>query len=303
MTDDLYRVLGITKDASKEDVRNAYRKLAKKYHPDLNPGDTKAEENFKNIQSAYGILSDETRRAQYDAGEIDAEGNETYRNFYKEYASTGAEHPYQSSAGFEDLGDIFSDFFGARGGGPESANIRMRGGDTRYTLEIDFLEAIKGAKKRVVMPDGNSLDITIPPGLQDGQVLRLRGKGSPGLGGGEAGNAYVEVTVGEHPVFRRRGNNIHSDLAISLDEAVLGGKVKVPTVSGDVMMTIPAASNTGDTLRLRGKGVPGSGKKPAGDHVVTLRVVLPENPDDDLKSFLEEWRKSHRYDPRTGDRS
>ncbi len=301
MADELYDLLGVSKDASSDDIRNAYRALAKKHHPDLNPGDKAAEETFKKIQAANEILSDPEKRRKYDAGEIDAEGNETPRNFYREYASSGGEHPYRSSAGFEDIGDIFSDLFRGRGGARdgENVNIRMRGGDVRYTMEVSFLEAVNGTKKRVTMPDGKTLDITIPAGLNEGQVLRLRNQGMPGLGGGGAGDAYVEVRVAADPTFRRRGRNIHVDLPIALHEAVLGARVRVPTVDKAVTMTVPPGSNNGDTLRLKGKGVPGTGGRTAGDQIVTLRVQLPKKPDDELKSFLAEWAKSHSYDPRT----
>ncbi|MGB0631813.1 MAG: DnaJ C-terminal domain-containing protein [Alphaproteobacteria bacterium] len=297
----LYEVLGVARDASADAIRKAHRALAKKYHPDLNPGDAKAEEKFKEIQTANDILSDEEKRRQYDAGEIDAQGNETQRHYYREYASGGdsANRAYHSSAGFEDLGDIFSDLFRARDGGT-GGNIRFRGRDVRYTMDVTFLEAVNGAKKRVTMPDGKSLDITIPPGQRDEQILRLRGKGGEGMNGGEAGDAYVEVHVGSHPVFERRDDDIRLELPVALHEAVLGGKIRVPTVSGAVSMTIPPGSNSGDTLRLRGKGVPAHGGRAAGDQIVTLKVVLPEAPDDALNSFVETWAKDHAYDPRSG---
>lgn len=312
---DLYETLGVARDADADVIRKAYRALAKKYHPDLNPGDKAAEEKFKNIQLAYDILSDEEKRRRYDAGEIDAQGNETPRTYYREYAGAEGGHPYSSSAGFEDLGDIFADLFGARGRagmgggmgggragmGAEDVHVRMRGQDVRYTMQISFLEAVNGAKKRVTMPDGKSLDIAIPPGHHDGHTLRLRGKGGPGLGGAPAGDAYIEVHVAPHPKFRRHGPNIHLELPVALHEAVLGARVRVPTVSGTVTMTVPAGSNSGDTLRLKGKGVPAaSAGGKAGDQIVTLRVVLPEKPDPELKTFLETWAKDHAYDPRKG---
>jgi len=299
--EELYAVLGVRKDASDDDIRKAYRALAKKHHPDLNPGDKVAEETFKKVQGAHQILSDAEKRRKYDAGEIDAAGNETPRSYYREYASADGGRQYRSSAGFEDLSDIFSDLFRQRGqGGPEGANIRMRGGDVRYRMEVSFLEAANGARKRVTMPDGKTLDIAIPPGQRDGQVLRLRGKGNPGYGGAEAGDAYVEVQVAAHPVFERHGNDIHIELPVALHEAVLGAKVRAPTPSGDVTVTIPPGSNSGDTLRLKGKGVAAGPGRAAGDELVTLRIVLPEKPDDQLKSFLEGWAKSHGYDPRAG---
>ena len=305
---DLYTVLGIARDATPEVIRKAYRALAKRHHPDLNPGDAAAEETFKKIQRANDILSDPEKRKQYDAGEIDAEGNETPRQYYREYASAGGDQPYHSSAGFDDIGDIFADLF-REGGGPQArgsgrrANIRFRGPDLRYTMEVSFLEAVNGAKRRVTMPDGKSLDITIPAGQRDGQVLRLRGKGGPGIGGGEAGDAYVEIHVAEHPFFRVRGDDIHIDLPVAVHEAVLGARVRVPTATGAVAMSIPGGSNTGTTLRLRGKGMPGrpgSAAGKPGDQIVTLKVMLPDAPDEDLKTFLAGWAEDHAYDPRAG---
>lgn len=296
---DLYAVLGVARDATPEVIRKAYRALAKKHHPDLNPGDKAAEETFKTIQTANDILSEPEKRQQYDAGEIDEQGNETSRRYYREYASADGEQPYNSSDGFEDYNDIFADLFRNRTGG-EQANTRFRGGDLRYTMEIPFREAINGTKKRVIMPDGKPLDITIPAGQRDGQVLRLRGKGGTGIGGGANGDAFVEVHVVADPLFRRHGDDIQIDLPVALQEAVLGAKVRVPTVTGAVAMTVPAGSNTGDTLRLRGKGVPAILDRKSGDQIVTLRIVLPETPDDDLKTFLEDWAKDHNYDPRAG---
>ncbi|MDD9927095.1 MAG: DnaJ domain-containing protein [Rhodospirillaceae bacterium] len=296
--DELYDVLGLNKDASSDDIRAAYRALAKRHHPDLNPGDKVAEETFKKIQAANDILSDPEKRRLYDAGAIDAEGNETQRGFYREYAGTGDAHPYHSTAGFEDISDLFSDLFGARAQPGDTAEFRMRGGDIRYAMEIPFLEAINGSKKRVTMPDGRALDINVPAGLQNGQILRLRGQGNPGIGDAAPGDAYVKIDVTPHPEFDRRGNDIHLELAIALHEAVLGGKVHVPTVGGTVAMTVPASSNTGDTLRLKGKGVPAAAGRKAGDQIVTLKVVLPTQSDDALESFLAEWAKTNAYNPR-----
>ena len=303
MAAELYTILEVGPNASPDEIREAYRRLAKKYHPDLNPGDKTAEENFKKVQTAYDILSDGEKRGQYDRGEIDAQGNETQRSFYREYASTDGASPYHSAAGFEDLSDIFSDLFGRGAGGPggsERVDIRMRGGDVRYTMEVPFLEAVQGTKKRVSMPDGASLDISIPPGVREGQILRLRGKGMPGYGGAEPGDAFVEVHVATDAMFQRRGNDILVDLPVTVYEAVLGAKVRVPTVSGAVTMTIPAGSNTGDTLRLKGKGVPAASGRKAGDQLVSLRVVLPKAADDELHTFMERWAKDHAYDPRSG---
>ncbi|MBC8268614.1 MAG: DnaJ domain-containing protein [Rhodospirillaceae bacterium] len=300
MTEELYEVLGVKKDASKADIKKAHRSQAKKHHPDLNPGDKASEETFRKVQAAYNVLSDEEKRRQYDAGEIDAEGKEKPRQFYREYADATGDHPYASRAGFDDLGDIFSDIFRAQQHTGEKAHIRMQGGDIGYRMEISFLEAVNGATKRVTMHDGKTLDITIPPGHRDGQILRLRGKGMPGLGGGSAGDAHVEVHVKPHRTFSRRDRDILVELPVALNEAVIGAKVHVPTARGSVSMTIPPGSNTGDTLRIKGKGVAARGKQAAGDQLVTLSVVLPKESDAKLKAFLEDWAKDHSYDPRQG---
>ncbi len=307
MAEDLYSVLGVAKTASADEITKAYRKLAKKLHPDLNPGDTAAEEKFKEISSAYSILNDEDKRGQYDRGEIDASGQERPEaRYYREYAGGPEGTRYRSSAGYEDMGD-FSDLFGdmfSGGAGMHGAGMHgrgqrggarfsMPGQDAQYHLDIGFLDAVNGTKTRITLPDGSTLDVTIPPGVTGGQVLRLKGKGHPGLGKGPPGDALVEVGVKPHPVFTREGNDIVVDLPISLDEAVLGGKVQVPTIAGKVAMTVPPGASSGQTLRLKGRGVKGK-----GDQLVKLNVTMPETIDDDLKRFIEEWKQTHAYDPR-----
>jgi DnaJ-class molecular chaperone len=290
---DPYTVLGVKKDASQDEIQKAYRRLAKKLHPDLNPGNKKAEEQFKEVSAAYDLLGDADKRARFDRGEIDASGTERpQQRYYRDFAEGGSQ--YTSDAGFADFAgadDIFSQFFGREG----RANIRMRGSDVHYRLELDFLNAINGDKRQVTLPDGAVLDVHIPAGTRDGQILRLRGKGRPGIGGGPPGDALVEIEVRPHRFFTRKGDDIHVELPISLSEAVLGGKVQAPTPSGTVTMTVPKWSNTGTVLRLRGKGVPRvDGSK--GDELVTLKVMLPEKPDPELEKFVAHWRGS--YSPR-----
>ena len=302
MAEDLYTVLGVTKTASAAEITKAYRKLAKKLHPDLNPGDKAAEEKFKKITAAYGIVGDEDKRKRYDAGEIDASGQETpQQRYYREYAGGEEGARYRSSAGYEDIGafsDLFGDLFGERGGRASAGGRRfsMRGQDMQYRLEVEFLDAVNGTKTRITLPDGGTLDVAIPAGVTDGQVLRLRGKGNPGLGEGESGDALIEIGVKPHPAYKREGDDILVEVPISFDEAVLGGKVEVPTIGGRVAVTVPPGANTGQTLRLKGRGVKRKGG--AGDQLVKLSVVLPDSIDDDLKSFAERWRESHGYDPR-----
>jgi len=302
MADDLYSTLGVAKTASAADVTKAYRKLAKKLHPDLNPGDKAAEEKFKQISAAYSILNDPEKRGRYDRGEIDASGQERpQQQYYRDFAGGPEGARYHTGAGFEDIGefsDLFGDLFGRaqRGGARGGQRFAMRGQDAQYRLGIDFLEAVNGAKKRITLPDGNTLDVTIPAGASDGLVMRLKGKGMPGMGGAEPGDALVEISVAPHPVFTREGNDVVVEVPITFDEAVLGGKVEVPTTTGRVAVTVPAGANTGQILRLKGKGVKTKGG--TGDQLVKLSVVLPDRVDDDLKALAETWRAKHSYDPR-----
>ncbi|HEY2533466.1 MAG TPA: DnaJ C-terminal domain-containing protein [Xanthobacteraceae bacterium] len=292
MATDPYNVLGVKKDASQEEIQKAYRRLAKKLHPDLNPGNKQAEEQFKEVSAAYDLLSDADKRARYDRGEIDASGAERpQRPFYKDFAEAGSQ--YTSDAGFADLTDedIISQIFARQGRG----TVRMRGSDVHYRLTLDFLDAINGGQHQMTLPDGSVLDVRIPAGTRDGQTLRLRGKGRPGIGDGPPGDALIEIEVQPHRIFTREDDNIHVDLPISLGEAVLGGRVRVPTPTGPVTMTVPKWSNTGTILRLRGKGVPrADGSK--GDELVTLKIVLPEKSDPEVEKLVAQWGGT--YNPR-----
>ena len=292
---DPYETLGVQRDASQKDIQSAYRRKAKKLHPDLNPGDTQAEKDFKDLSAAYDILRDEEKRGRFDRGEIDAEGTEKpQRRYYRDFADTGG-GAYDSGAGFADFGgeDIFAEFFSRRGG----RGGRMRGADVRYTLEIDFLDSVNGGTRQVTLPDGTILDVSIPPGAPDGQTLRLRGKGGQGEGGAQAGDALIALRVRAHPFFRREGDDIRLDLPISLAEAVLGGKVSVPTPTGPVMANVPENSSSGRTLRIKGKG---SARRDGtrGDLYATLKIILPDKPDPDLKAFIAGWSGAKRYNPR-----
>jgi len=293
-----YEVLGVDKKASDDEIRKAYRKLAKSLHPDLNPGDKEAEERFKEVSAAFAIIGDAKKRAAYDRGEIDETGAERPQwQSYRQYADTDARHHYHTNAGYEDfadLGDIFGDLFGK---GARARAGPIRGADVRYHLRIGFLEAARGEKKRVTMPDGKSLDVTIPRGVADGATVRLKGKGGPGRQGAPAGDALIEIEIEPHPVFTRDGLDVLIDLPIALDEAVLGGKVDVPTVGGRVSMTVPAGVNSGRVMRLKGRGIKDrSGRQ--GDQLVRLMIAMPGKIDDKLKDFMTEWRSGHAYDPR-----
>jgi len=298
MPDDPYSVLGVAKGASDADIRKAYRKLAKELHPDLHPGDKTAEERFKAVSAAYHLLSDPERRARFDRGEIDASGGERPKqDFYRDYAGADGGGRYYTASGFEDLSDVsdvFAEMFGRRGRG---GGFDIRGQDVRYRLDVDFLDAVNGAKRRITLPDGNNLDLTIPPGVQTGQVLRLKGKGIPGIGKGAPGDALVEIGVRPHPVFRREGKDILLELPITIDEAILGAKVEVPTIAGRVKMTVPKGASTGDILRLKGRGVKDRNGAD-GDQKVILKIVAPEEIDGELEEFMRSWRERHRSDPR-----
>ena len=298
MAEDPYKVLGVPRDAPDEEIRRTYRKLAKELHPDLNPANrASAEERFKKVSSAYEIVGDPEKRKQYDRGEIDANG-EQRRGFHRTHAGTG--RPGGRPGEEFGFGDVFSDLFGAARGrwnAEAGSPFGARGRDVRYTLEIDFLEAATGAKKRVTMPDGGVLDLAVPEGVADGQTLRLKGKGSPGVRGTEAGDALVEIKVRPHAQFKRVGDDIALDLPITIDEAVLGAKIEVPTISGRVQLTIPKGTSSGRVFRLKGKGVRNSTTGNSGDQLVTVRIVLPEKIDDKLSYFLSEWRQSHGYNP------
>jgi DnaJ-class molecular chaperone len=284
MAADPYTTLGVKKDASQDDIQKAYRKLAKKLHPDLNPGNKHAEERFKEISAAYDLLGDADKRKRFDHGEIDAAGQERPRQrYYRDFAEEAPQ--YASDAGFADFDDdLLSEIFGRQARRSSSA----RGRDSHYRLELDFLDAVNGGKQQISLPDGSALDVTIPPGVRDGTVLRLRGKGSAGIGAGPPGDALVEINVRPHHTFRRKGDDIHMEMPLPLRDAVLGGRLNVPTPTGPIAMKIPKWTNTGKVLRLRGRGVPRpDGTR--GDAYVTLKVVLPDKPDPKLESLIADW--------------
>ena len=303
MTKDPYDVLGVKRGASEDDIQKAFRGLAKKYHPDLNRGDKRAEERFKEVNTAYDILGDTTKRGRFDRGEIDASGNEVRMNPFARGGFRGGPGGFSAEGlGAENIGDIFDNLFGQgrgrRGGGFGGGGFQARGEDESFRLEISFLDAMHGAKKRVTLPSGKSLDVTIPAGLDDGQTIRLKGQGGPGMSGGPAGDVLIEVKIAEHPDFKRKDRDIYVDLPVSLGEAVLGAKVEAPTVGGSVSLTVPKGSSSGTVLRLRGKGMPASGAKPAGDQYVTLKIALPRDGDRELEDFVRGWSARKPYDPR-----
>ena len=313
MAKDPYQELGVARGATADDIRKAFRKLAKKHHPDVNRDNKDAEEKFKRISGAFDILGDEDKRKKFDAGEIDADGRETASAYGSGFGGAGpgfgrgqgGQGPWGDPAGgagfrsanFEgvDLNDILGDMFGGRGRGAGAGGFQSRGSDVRATLEIDLEDAIQGAKRRIGFSDGRTLDVTIPKGAADGQVLRLKGQGAPGRAG--AGDALIEISLKPHPVFRREKDGLVMDLPVSAPDAILGGKVQAPTPEGSVSLNIPAGSNSGSTLRLKGRGLTDAqGRR--GDLLARLVVTLPETPDPELIRIAEEWRRDRPYAPK-----
>ncbi len=300
---DPYQILGVSKSATAQEIKGAYRKLAKKLHPDVNPGRKDIEQKFKEVTAAYDLLSDPDKRARFDRGEIDAQGQERgfggggFGGGYRPRSRAGGTgpDPFSSFGGME---DIIAEFMGGgararRGFG--GMGERIRGTDVTYTTPISFIEAATGGKKRVTLTNDKTLDITIPPGVEDGYKLRLKGQGMQGMGGGMPGDAIIELHVEPHPLFTRKGRDILLDLPVSLPEAVSGANVTVPTLTGQVTVKIPKGSNTGTTLRLKGKGVPDGAP---GDMLVKLKIMLPEPVPQDLTDVIEKWSKKNSYNPR-----
>ncbi|HEX8570466.1 MAG TPA: J domain-containing protein [Caulobacteraceae bacterium] len=306
MARDLYQELGVAKTADAEAIRRAYRKLAKDLHPDKNPGDDSKLERFKKINAAFDILGDPEKREKYDKGQIDAEGHETGfgRGFngggpFNGGGTYGA-RGFDSSDFDEILGQMFS------GGGPFGGfGERARGGgarpssgfDVRARLEIDLEEAILGAKKRIAFSDGRTIEVSIPAGAADGQVLRLKGQGAQGRGSA-AGDALIEIVVRPHPHYRIEGADLFMDLPVSVPDAVLGAKVEAPTPEGPVTLTVPKGSNSGRRLRLKGRGAVDPASRKRGDLFAELVVMLPETPDPELEAFAAGWRRDRPYTPK-----
>ena len=316
-----YDVLGVPKTASEAEIKKAFRALAKKHHPDTHAGDAGAKKRFQDISAAYDIVGDKEKRGKYDRGEIDESGNPKGfdprahgfeggpfgggaaagqrggpRDFHFTWANQDGE---QAAEGFR-AEDIFSDLLGGLGGGGRRRQQSRKGEDFSFAMTIGFDEAVNGGTRRLVLPDGREVDVKIPAGVKDGQQIRLKGQGAPGRNGGPAGDILLSVSVATHPWLVRDGNDLRMDLPITLKEAVLGGKVQVTTLTGSVSLNVPAGSNTGTILRLKGKGVPSrpsaGGGETAGDLYARLVVTLPEKPDAELKEFASNWKAD--YDPR-----
>jgi DnaJ-class molecular chaperone len=306
MAADPYTTLGVPRGASEKDIKSAYRKLAKELHPDTNQDNPKATERFSEVTRAYDLLSDKDKRAQFDRGEIDVDGNPTmgFGGFGGGGGGAGGQRGFRGE-GFGqdgvDIGDIFDGLFGGRGGpgggfGGGRGRAAPRGANVQYRLKVPFADAASRAPQRITLSDGKTIDLKLPAGVEDGTQMRLAGKGEAGPGGN--GDALVIIQIEPHAFFRRDGDNIRLDLPVTLDEAVNGAKVKVPTVEGPVMLTIAPGSSSGKTLRLKGRGFTcKDGTR--GDQLVTLEITLPE-ADADLVRRLEGWRDPRPLRARLG---
>jgi DnaJ-class molecular chaperone len=327
---DPYEVLGVSKGASQEDIKKAYRKLAKKLHPDANKKDPKAATKFAELNGAYEIVGDDSKRKAFDRGEIDAEGKQRFQGFegfggrpgagpfggregnFESFTwgpdgirRTGARGGGAGPSGGQGFEDILSSMFGGRArGGPgaafeaEDIGSALRGQDVTATAVITLNEAAHGGTRRLELPIGKEVEFKIPAGIQDGKQIRLRGQGMPAPGGGPPGDVLITISIAPHPLFKVEGRDLRLDLPIALHEAVLGAKVRVPTLDGAVELSIPPNTSSGRVFRLKGKGLPG--KPDAGDLYVTSKIVLPDGKDAELEELMRKWRDQKHYDPRSG---
>jgi DnaJ-class molecular chaperone len=310
---DPYQVLGVGKTASADQIKAAYRKLAKTLHPDLNPGNKKVEERFKEVSAAYDMLSDLEKKRRYDAGEIDASGAERPQHaYYRTYADGRRGGKYREQMGAEGFGfeDLINDLFrgtgagmgpggmGGRGRGPGG---RAPGGqDVAYTLNVPFLDAVNGGTMRLTLASGKTLDVTIPVNAKDGEVMRLKGQGAAAMPGGPMGDALVTLSIEAHAHFRREGDDVVLEVPVTLQEAVLGAKIEVPTLDGRVAINVPKGANTGTRLRLRERGARERKTGKRGDLYVALRVVLPEGGDAELEAFAAKWGRQYEVRKKAG---
>jgi DnaJ-class molecular chaperone len=300
---DPYSTLGVSAKATQDEIKSAYRKLAKKLHPDLNPGNKKAETQFKDVNKAYDLIGTPENRGKYDRGETTEQQEEAFRNhqsrrgrsrggpFYQETQGDPGARYSTSFEGFDP--SMFESLFGEEIF--KGRRRSSRGDDQYYSMEIDFNTSILGGEKEITLPSGNRLRVKIPGGIREGQKLRLAGKGDPG-DGGAPGDIYVEIKISPSKLFRRVGTDIEIDLPLSLSESILGAEVRVPTVDGYVLVKIPKGLSSGARVRIKGKGVPSSGGR--GDQYVVVKIVMPEKIDPKLEEAIATWGKDHKYDPR-----
>ena len=309
---DPYDVLGVSKTASEAEIKSAFRKLAKKYHPDQSK-EPKAKERFAEVGSAYEILGEDKKRKAFDRGEIDAEGKprapqfegfgfggqpgsgpRDFRNFGFDFGAGGS----SGQSGSIDP-DILAELFGA-GRTRGRSQAAAHGEDIAVTIAVPLTTIAQGGSTRVILPTGKSLDVAVPAGIEEGKSIRLRGQGHPARRGGSPGDVIVTIRYVAHPLFKVEGRDLRLDLPITLYEAILGARVRAPTLSGEVEVSIAPGANGGRVLRLRGKGLPGGADQPAGDLLATLRIVLPNEPDPELTALMQKMRDQKPYQPRSG---
>lgn len=298
---DPYEALGLTKSASQEEIKKSFRKLAKKYHPDLNPGNKEAEKKFKQVSHAFDLVGTPESRAKFDRGETDEQQQKQYEEFMKKkkpsYYETQHDGGRYSYSFGDDLGgaDFFENLFG--GGGRRAGSMDFPGEDVIYKMDVEFREAALGGEKVITLPDGKKLQVKIPAGIDSGKKLRFKNMGKPGIGNGPAGDAFIEINVKPLPGFGRAGDDIESELPVSFLDAITGAEVEVPTLDGSVMMKIPPGVSTGSKLRIKGKGAGPEGKR--GNQIVVLKIVMPKTVDPALKAAAENLKNQFNYDPRT----
>ena len=298
-----YETLGVKSSSSQEEIKNAYRNLAKKYHPDLNPGSKEAEKKFKEIAGAYELVGTPENRAKFDRGELSQENRgpsetrSTNRQgpFYHKTQEGGGRYS-QSFGGLDD--DILQSIFNRMGRGEQSQSSRdIPGQDVLYQMDIDFKDAVLGAEQEITLPSGRRLRVKIPAGVDSGSKLRFSGQGSPGAGSAPAGDAYVELKVKPSPLFKRTGNDLEIELPISIQEALLGAEVQVPTIDSSIFLKIPQGVNTGTRLRVTGQGIPTLSRR--GDQYVVLKIMMPPQIDSEFKESIQSWSKRQSFNPRS----
>jgi DnaJ-class molecular chaperone len=293
---DPYEILGISKNASDDEIKKAYRILAKEYHPDLNPNKKEAIIKFKEINTAYKQIENKEAREKFEKGEFEEHiSDSSFRPgpFYNDFQNTKGHYTHNFDENAEDLFEsIFSGFKGTVHG------IDIPGDDQYYSMEIDLKDAVIGAEREISLNEGKRLKVKIPAGITNGTKLRFNNQGNPGMGNGKYGDAYVEIIIKPSNIFKVNGNNLEIEIPLSLDEAINGAKIKIPIIEGTLMLTIPPGVNTGSKLRIKEKGIPAGKGMVRGDQIVILRVVLPEKMDIELKDFIKNWSKTHFYNPR-----
>jgi DnaJ-class molecular chaperone len=290
-----YTILGIEKTSSDDEIKKAYRALAKKYHPDLNPGNKDIESKFKEISVAYKLIENKEARDKYEKGIYDeAQAGESFNNrpFYNEFQEGDSRYTYHFDGNAE---DIFNSFFSGLGG---REGMNAHGRDHMYQMEIDLKDAVKGIEQEIILSGGKRLKVKIPPGIGPGERIRFKKQGAPGIGTGNPGDAYVEILIRQPSAFVVKGLNLEMEILLNINEAVNGTKINIPLIEGNVLLTIPPGVKTGERFRIKEKGITAGKGKKRGDQIVIVKIVLPDNPDEEFREFIKKWYDKHPYNPR-----